>query len=81
MLQEKKPFTDAMISIICAIIFTIALAIYYAKMGAEISLIVYVALIFFVGISIVGFAVLRILAYYSHKRKNKILGKDEVKSR
>lgn len=78
---KKSPFTDAMISIICVIIFATALAIYYVKMGVEISLIVYVALIFFVGISIVGFAVLRILAYYSHKRKNKILVKDEVKSR
>lgn len=46
----KSPFTDAVISIICATIFTIALAIYYAKMGADISQIVYVALIFFIGI-------------------------------
>lgn len=69
----KSPFTDAVISIICATIFTIALAIYYAKMGADISQIVYVALIFFIGISIVGFAVLRFLAYFSHKRKNKIM--------
>ena len=69
----KSPFTDAVISIICVTIFTIALAIYYAKMGADISQIVYVALIFFIGISIIGFAVLRFLAYFSHKRKNKIM--------
>ena len=34
---KKSPFTDAVISIICAILFTIALAVYYAKMGAEVS--------------------------------------------
>lgn len=75
---KKSPFTDAVISIICAIIFTIALAVYYVKMGADVSQIVYVALIFFIGISIVGFGVLRILAYFSYKRKKKILGNNAV---
>lgn len=62
-----------MISIICAILFTIALTVYYAKMGVEVSQVVYIALIFFIGISIVGFGVLRMLACFSHKRKKKIL--------
>ena len=70
---KKSPLTDAVISIICAIIFTIALVVYYAKMEADISQIVYVALIFFIGISIIGFAVLRLLAYFTHKRKKKIM--------
>ena len=70
---KKSPFTDAVISIIFGIIFTIALAIYYTKMGADISQTVHVALIFFVGISIIGFGVLRFLAYFSHNRKKKIM--------
>lgn len=70
---KKSPFTDAVISIICAIVFTIALVIYYVKMGADISQIVYVALIFFIGISIIGFVVLRFLVYFTHKRKKKIM--------
>lgn len=75
---KKSPFTDAVISIICAVLFTIALAVYYAKMGAEVSQVVYAALIFFIGISFVGFGVLRMLAHFSHKRQEKILGNKAV---
>ena len=70
---KNSPFTDAVISIVCAILFTIVLAVYYAKMGADVSRIVYAVLLFFVGISIAGFVVLRMLAYFSHKRRRKIL--------
>lgn len=48
------------------------------KMGADASQTVSVALLFFAGISIAGFGVLRILAQFSHKRKEKILGNKAV---
>ncbi len=66
---KSAPFTDAMISVICAGIFTVVLAIYYIKSGADISQIVHIILIFFVGIAVIGFAVLRMLAHFSHTRK------------
>ena len=47
-------------------------------MGAEVSQVVYAALIFFIGISFVGFGVLRMLAHFSHKRQEKILGNKAV---
>lgn len=68
-----SPFTDAVISIICAIIFTIVLTIYYIKIGVNVSRMIYISLIFFVGMSMIGFCVLRILAYCNHKRKEKVL--------
>lgn len=75
---KRSPFTDAVISIICAIIFTIVLIVYYVKRGADVSQIVSVAFLFLVGISIAGFGVLRMLSYFSHKRKKKILGNNAV---
>lgn len=70
---KNSPFTDAVISIVCAILFTVVLIVYYAKMGVDASRIIYVALLFFVGVSIVGFGVLRMLSYFSHKRRKKIM--------
>ena len=75
---KNSPFTDAVISIVCAVIFTVILVISYMKMGADASQTVSVALLFFAGISIAGFGVLRILAQFSHKRKEKILGNKAV---
>lgn len=74
---KSTPFTDALISIICAGIFAVVLAVYYIKLGAAMSQTVHSALIFFVGIAITGFAVLRILAYFSHRRKNGIMACNE----
>lgn len=70
---KNSPFADAVISIVCAILFTVVLIVYYAKMGADVSRIIYVALFFFIGISIVGFGVLRMLSYFSYKRRRKIM--------
>ena len=67
----STPFTDALIAVICAGIFAAALAICYIRLGAATSQAVHSALIFFVGIAIAGFGVLRILAYLSRKRKDK----------
>lgn len=68
---KNTPFTDALIAVICAGVFAVAFAICYIRLGAATSQAVHSALIFFVGIAIVGFGVLRILAYLSHKRKDK----------
>lgn len=66
-------FTDALISVICAGIFAVVLAVRYIRLGAAMSQMVHIALIFFVGIAGAGFTILRILAYFSHKRKNGIV--------
>ena len=68
---KSTPFTDVLIAVICAGAFAAALAICYIRLGAATSKAVHSALIFFVGIAIVGFGVLRTLAYLSHKRKDK----------
>lgn len=66
------PFTDAVISSIFAGIFSVCLAVTNLKLGASVSKTIQSALLFFSGISAVGFFVLRILAGFSQKRKNKI---------
>lgn len=66
---KSTPFTDALISVICAGIFAAALTFIYIRLGATRSQTLYGALIFFVVISAAGFAVLRILARFSHRRK------------
>lgn len=71
---KSAPFTDALIAVLCAGVFAAALAICYIRLGTAISEAVHSALIFFVGIALVGFGVLRTLAYFSRKRKNKKYG-------
>ena len=67
------PFTDAVISSIFAGIFSVCLAVTNLKLGASVSKTIQSALLFFAGISAVGFFVLRILACsLGQKRKNKI---------
>lgn len=68
---KSTPLTDALIAVICAGIFTAALTVCYIRLGATMLQTVHNVLIFFVGITIVGFAVLRILAYFSHRKKDK----------
>lgn len=68
---KSTPFTDALIAVVCAGVFAAVLAIYYIRLGAAMSQAVHSALLFFAGIAIVGFGVLRILAYFNHKRKIK----------
>lgn len=67
---KSTPFTDALIAAICAGIFAVALAVCYIRLGATMSQAVHSAIIFFAGITIVGFGVLRILAYSSHRRRH-----------
>ncbi len=68
---KSMPFTDALIAVVCAGVFAAALAVCYIRLGATTSQTVHGALIFFVGIAAVSFGVLRILACFSHKRREK----------
>lgn len=76
---KDSPFGDALISAICAGIFTIFLSAAYLRMGADMSQIVRVGLIFFVAIAIIGNIVLRMLSCFSRKRKESLSdsGEDE----
>ncbi len=68
---RSTPFRDLVISVACSGMFTVALVFCYIRLGAETAQTVHIAIVFFVGISIVSFAVLRILAYCSRKRNVK----------
>ena len=74
---KSTPFADMLIAVMCAGVFAVVLAICYIRLGAATSKAVYSALIFFVGISIVGFSVLRILACYCSKRREKNISDGE----
>ncbi len=68
---ESIPLKHILISVVCSGVFTIALIFCYIHLGAETSQIVHIAIMFFAGISIVSFVVLRTLTYCNHKRKMK----------
>lgn len=76
---KNTPFNDGVISIICAGVFSALLAAVYLKLGASVTKTAQVVSLFFVGISGIGFLVLRILACFSKKRKNKITEYVETK--
>lgn len=76
---KNTPFTDVVISTLCAGIFSVLLAVTYLKSGASMAQTVPVVLLFFATISMAGFAVLRILSSLSRKRKNKIAEHSESK--
>lgn len=76
---KNTPFTDVVISTLCAGIFSVLLAVTYLKLGAGMAQTVPVVLLFFATISMAGFAVLRILSSLSRKRKNKIAEHSESK--
>lgn len=78
---KSTPLTDALISVICAGIFAVALTVYYIRLGAAMPQTIYSALIFFIGIAIAGYVILRILAYSSHRRKNRIMACTESAGR
>lgn len=69
--EKRSPFRDALISIVCSGVFTVALVLCYIRLDASSSQIVNVASLFFVGICLVGFVVLRLLTFCSRKMKHK----------
>ena len=65
----STPLHDILISVVCAGLSAAVLALVYLRLGASASLTARVALLFFAGITLVGFLVLRMLACLSSKRK------------
>lgn len=68
---KNSPLPDAIISILCAAIFSVLYALCLLKMGASETKSIQIALIFFIGIAIIGFTILRLLAYFSKKKRLK----------
>ena len=64
---KSTTIRDAIISVVCAGIFSVVYALCAWKMGADQSQAVKMALLFFIGITILGYGVLRILAHLSRK--------------
>lgn len=69
---KSTPLNDAVISILCSAVFTAAFIAFLRNSGAEEQVLVRIAILFFTGITIAGFGVLRALAFFSNKRKNKL---------
>lgn len=70
---RSTPITDALISIVCAAVFAIILAVSYVKSGATTSQAVRIAILFFVGIAAAGFTLLRALVHFSRRRRERRL--------
>lgn len=68
---KSTPLNDAVISILCSAVFTAAFIVFLINSGTEEQLLARIAILFFAGIAILGFGVLRVLAFFSNKRKNK----------
>ncbi|POP33233.1 helix-turn-helix domain-containing protein [Lactonifactor longoviformis] len=68
---QSTPAKDALMSIVCSGIFSAAYVFYIFRIGGTASQAVRAAVIFFTGIAILSFAVLRILAFFSSRRLRK----------
>ena len=66
---KSTPLRDILISIVCSCVFTATLVLCYIRLGANAVQTVRMAILFFAGTAILGFALLRILAYYNRKRR------------
>lgn len=77
--HKNNPFKDFLISVVCSGIFTVVLVACYTRLGAKMSQIVHISIPFFIGIAVLGFAVLRILAHcnFDRKEKNEIIRESE----
>lgn len=68
---KSTPAKDILISMVCSGIFTVALIFCYIRLGAEADQITYISIMFFAGIVVACFGVLRILAFCNSKRNVK----------
>lgn len=68
---KSTPLRDMLVSIICSCVFTAALVLCYIRLGAGTAQTVRVAILFFAGIAILGFSVLRVLTFCNQKRREK----------
>ena len=67
--QKRTPMNDGVLSIVLSGIFTALYALVIGRTGAEESKVAIAVAAFFVGITVVSFAVLRVLAAVSKKNK------------
>lgn len=68
---QSTPAKDAVISMVCSGVFAVLLGLFCIRFGAELTQTACIASVFFIGIALLGFAVLRTLAYWSQKMKKK----------
>ena len=69
---KSAAFRDILISAACSCVFTAALVLCYIRLGANAVQTVRIAMIFFAGTAALGFALLRILASWNQKRREKL---------
>lgn len=67
--KRETIWRDCLTSVICAGIFAVIYSICLGRMGATETQMVHLALMFFVGISIVAFVVLRVLSHFNEKKR------------
>lgn len=72
---KSTPARDLLVSLICAGIFAAVLGFRYVKMGVAMAQTLRFAVMFFAGTAVIGFALLRALAYCNGKRSEKGKGK------
>lgn len=70
--KKNAIWRDFLTSVICAGIFTVIYGILLGRMGASETQVIRLSLIFLVGITIVGFIVLRILSFFNQKRRENL---------
>lgn len=70
LLKDRK-YNEVLISIIYSFVFTILMIICYVRLGAEQLQVIYAAVIFFIGISILSYSILKMLAYFNGKKRRK----------
>lgn len=68
---ENTSLRDGIISVICAGIFSVIYVLCTLKMGAEEAQALRMGAVFFAGIAVVGFIVLRVLARISKKKRKR----------
>ena len=68
---KSTPLSDALISIVCSGIFTAAYVLFIMNKGADQEILARAAILFFIGISILEFVVLRLLAFFSKRNTKK----------
>lgn len=69
---KSTPLRDILISVACSYVFTAALVLCYIRLGANTVQAMRIAILFFAGTAILGFALLRILAFCNQKRREKL---------
>lgn len=68
---KNSTLSDAVVSIVCSAIFSVLYAFCLFRLGASTEKIAPIALLFFAGIAVIGFIVLRLLAYLNRKKQSK----------